>query len=78
MLPAVVLATPQKRHRTGKSTGEGSQLVRDVVCFLRAGYKDLDSLAWKRDDHGENPQTLNEWFGEGEKGTSSQGRTMKL
>lgn len=46
--------------------------------FSEGRYKDLDSLAWKRDDHGENPQTLNECFGEGEKGTSSQGRTMKL
>lgn len=52
MLYSVFLATPQKRHRAGRTTEKGHQLVSDTVCFLREG---SGSLTWKRDDHEENP-----------------------
>lgn len=49
MLPAVSCATPPKMDSTEKNTEEGSWLLRGMVCSLRAGYKDSDSLAWGRD-----------------------------
>lgn len=52
VLHSFFLATSQKRHRAGKTTGKGNQLVRDRACFLREG---SGSLTWKGDDHEENP-----------------------
>lgn len=47
IFPAILLTVPLEWDRTVKNTEEGCWLVKDVVCSLRAGYKDSASLAWE-------------------------------